>query len=606
MFKRIVTGILIFALAAFTLCGCSFFTHDYERDMQQEIATVKSYEIVNTVIEESDEVDADGNPIVESKDITFTTQKKTVYKQDLVEYVNSNASSLSQSFQGNPQGLYNYAVRMLVSVELVTNEVDALIASGKVKWGMSDQNAIRQSLYSIIDNTLLSLKNTILSERDQEQIVAGDNSTDTESSTTYPVKPEPTEEPDEDEEEDDTELWEPSRSMWPGINGSDDDRSLDREAMRRFIALIKSRVQSDFRLNKPERKWLKTNIENELKEIDNRIDTMGIEYVYPVLADYRYPMTDSPSKFGYIMYYLSGESLERSQKISAMQSNLSESVSVSYGEVANQFRATVGEQQKLYDADVSAYDTAINGTSTTVLYHPVVNYFYVKHILLPFSDDQTAALSAFKERADIKNLQEDEKNARVNDFRDRLADAIVCYPHKDGENDLTKPMSVDDVMSHVRSVMLPKESNVKSANDAFNDLIYLYNTDPGAFGNDKGYIVKYKLGDGESESYMQEFADAARYMFENLEVGQVYYKKVVTDYGVHIMYLSSEIKKGAVGLNDTTSPSGTETYYDLLEQPIRSDRENAAYQTWENNILSYNYNKYSSIYTDNFSDLWED
>ncbi len=605
MFKRIVTGILTFALAAFALCGCSFFTHDYERDMQQEIATVKSYEIVNTVLVETE--GENGENKVEAKDYTYTTKKKTVYKQDLIDYVNSNASSLAQNFQGDPKGLYNYAVRMLVSVELVTNEVDALIESDKVEWGIKEQNTIKQNLYSIIDNTLLSLKNTILDERDQEQIVTDGSSSDSENSTTFPVKPDPTDDADDDDDgKTDPEPWNPSRVKWPGINGTDDERSLDREAMRRFLALIESRVKDDFRLDKPERKWLKTKINNELKAIDNLIDTQGIEYVYPVIADYKYPMSESDGEFGYIMYYLSGESLERSQKISAMQTELSEGVDVSYGEVVDLYRATVAEQQKLYDADIAAYNTAINGSSTTVLYHPTVNYFYVKHILLPFSDEQTAALTEFKNRPDIKNLQEDEKNDRIEAFRADLVDAIVCYPHKDGENDLSKPMSVDEVMMHVRSVMLPKESSVKAANDAFNDLIYLYNTDPGAFGNDKGYIVKYKLDEGEEESYMQEFADASRYMFDNLEVGQVYYEKVVTDYGVHIMYFASEIKKGAVDLNATTSPSGTETYYDLLEQPIKSNRESAAYNTWENNILSYNYNKYSKIYTENFSDLWED
>lgn len=609
MFKRIVTGILTFAIAALALVGCSFFTHDYERDMQQEIATVKSYNIVNTVLEETDEKGEDGNNIVKSNEYTYTTKAKTIYKRDLVEYVNSNASSLSQSFSGNPQGLYNYAVRMLVNVELVTNEVDALIDCGKVKWGIEEQNSIKKSLYAIVDNTLVSLKNNILSERDQEQIKTDDStSSDTSSSTTYPVKPDPTDNAgDADiDNKTDPEPWEPSRGSWPGVNGNDDERSLDREAMRRFIALIESRVKDDFRLDKPDRAWLKNKINNEIKAIDRVIDTQGIEYVYPNIAQYSYPMNEYDGEFGFMMYYLSGESLERSQKISAMQSELSEGISVPYDEVADKYRTTLNEQQKLFDADVSAYDTAINGTSTTVLYHPVVNYFYVKHILLPFSDDQTAALTAFKNRSDIKNLQEDEKNARIEDYRARLADAIVCYPHKDGENDLTKPMSVDNVMDHVRSVMKAKESNKKAANDAFNNLIYLYNTDPGAFDNDKGYIVKYKLGEGESESYMQEFADAARYMFENLEVGQVYYEKVITDYGVHIMYLSSEVKKGAVGLNDTTSPSGTERYYDLLEQPIKSNRENAAYTTWESNILSYNYNKYSTVYTENFSDLWED
>lgn len=609
MFKRIVFSILAVVMAALTLCGCSFFRHDYERDMQQEIATVKSYSIENTLVDDKGEVVLDDNG--EAKVVEFTTEKKTVYKLDLVEYVNNNANNLSSSFGGDAKALYNYAATMLVNLELVTNEVDALIASNRIEWGLTEQNNVKKNIYGVIDNTIFQLKNTILTERGQEPVVGDDNNSDSSSSgssTTYPVKPDPEEDDIEidGEEKGDTEVWQPDRITWPGINGDNETRSLEREALRRFISLIESRVKDDFRLGKAQHGWLKKKIDNEMKAIDKLIDTQGIEYVYGVIGNYTYPMKESESEFGYLMYYLSGESLERSQKITSMQNYLSENVTVNYEEVSDKYASLVGEQRSNYTADIAAYDTAVNDSSTTVLYHANNNYFYVKHILLPFSDEQKSSLTAFKNSPEIKNLQEDEKNAKINEYRERLAESIVCYPHKDGEDDKTKPMSVDEVLAHIRSVMLPKQANIVSANDAFNDLIYLYNTDPGAFGNDKGYIVKYKLDEGEDETYMQEFADAARYMRDNIEVGHLYDEKVITDYGVHIMYLSSVNKPGAVGLFDKTSVSSNETYYDLLEKPIRTNRENAAYTNWENNILTYNYKKYSTVYTDAFSNLWED
>lgn len=596
MLKRILVTILTFTLAACMLLGCSFFSHDNERDMQQQVAVVKAYTITNTVL----------NDAGVGREYEYTTQKKIIYKQDLLEYVNSNYSSLASSFS-SAEELYKYCVRMLINTEIVTNEVDALIDCGVVKWGMTEQNEIRKSVYNIIDNTLFTLKNEILAERDMEQLtqIAEDTST---SSTTYPVKPDATEEDDDEYNQavdtEDTEVWMPERSSWPGVTGDSDSRSLDRQAMTRFIALIKSRVDGDFRLEKADRKWLKNKIDAELKAIDKLIDTQGIEAVYPKIGEYSYPMKDSTNEFGYIMYYLSGQNLERSQKITAMQDYLTDRVTVQYDEVVKSFNATLNEQRKEYDEDISAYDSAMS-SGNTILYHANSNYFYVKHILLPFSEEQTEALEDFEYRADIANLQEDEKKEKVEAFRDSLVESIVCYPHVDGEDDKTRPMTVDEVMAHVRSVMTPLAANVKRANEAFNDLIYLYNTDPGAFGNDKGYVVKYKLDDGERETYMQEFADAAREMRETLEVGQVYSKLVVTDYGVHIMYLSSVVNKGAVSINDATSPDGSQTYYDLLEEPIKNARESASYTEWQNNILTYNYNKYSKMYTDNFSDLWD-
>lgn len=594
MFKRIFVAILTFTLTASMLLGCSFFSHDNERDMQQEVAVVQAYTISDTVLDENGE----------GQQFDHETKEKIIYKRDLLEYVSNNSSSLSSSFSGDPEGMYKYAVRMLISVELVANEVDALIASDRVEWGIEQHNDIRRSLYNVVDNTILSLKNTILSERGQEQITEIEDNTES-TQTTYPVKPDAVDE-DDDTIEPETTEWKPDRVTWPGVSGNSDERSLAREAMTRFIALIKSRVDDDFRLLKPDRAWLKEKIDNEIKAIDKLIDEQGIEAVYPRIADYSYPMSESKSDFGYIMYYISGENLERAQKITAMQNYLTESVTVKYDEVVQSYTTTLNEQRSKFSADVSAYDTAMSDDSTTVLYHANNNYFYVKHILLPFSDDQTAALKEYKNRPDIKNLQEKEQNEKIEAYRDWLADSIVCYPHVNGENDTSKPMTVEQVMEHVRHVMTPLAGNVKAANDAFNDLIYLYNTDPGAFGNDKGYVVKYKLDDGEDEKYMKEFAVAARDMRDNIAVGQVYAKPVVTDYGIHIMYLSSVPQVGEVGLNDATSPNGEQTYYDLLEEPIKTARENAAYSDWQNQVFTYNYNKHSKQYTENFSDLWED
>ena len=162
MFKRIVIGILTFVLAALGLCGCSFFTHDTERDLQQKVAYVKPYTITNSVMEG----EGDDQQI---KVVEYATSGKTVYKRDLVEYVNNNASNLSQSFT-DPKAMYNYALSMLVNVELVTNEVDALIDCGKVEWTQAESNTVKKSIYSIIDNTLTSIKNEILSNRGQEEI----------------------------------------------------------------------------------------------------------------------------------------------------------------------------------------------------------------------------------------------------------------------------------------------------------------------------------------------------------------------------------------------------------------------------------------------------
>ncbi len=571
MLKRISLCIISMVMAATMLCGCSFFVHDTERDYRQVAATVGSYTINNSLVE----VDDDGETHVTPK--TYTTTEKTIYKRDLVEYVYNNASSLQQSFS-SAQAMYKYAIEMLVNLELVINEVDALIDAGIVEWGLTETNAVKKRIYSAIDSNLISIQNQILESRDKPQISTSGDS-DVSTDTTYPVKPD-----DEDDSEDvkDTEVWEPELSRYPGMHGDSERRSLEREAVNRFIALIKNRVKDDFRLTAED----KAKFAEDDERINEVIATQGIEMVYPILCDTHY------------MYYISGKALERSQKITQMQTYLTENSEVSDNDVIKSYTDTLNQQRSTYTNDISAYDTAMSDGSTTVLYHPNNNHFYVKHILLPFSDDQKAALADYKARLNVTKDQ-------IEEFRDRLVSGIVCYPHVAGEDDKTRPMSVAQVLDEIRAKMLPLEGNSERADLMFDDLIYKYNTDSGAFGNNKGYVVKYKLNADESEKYMQEFADGARYMRDNLEVGQVYYTPVVTDYGVHIMYFASTVEVGSVNLYDYTTPGKVETYFDVIKAPLTTSRENAAYSKWESNVLSYNLDKYATFYESRYKDLWE-
>ena len=343
-------------------------------------------------------------------------------------------------------------------------------------------------------------------------------------------------------------------------------------------------MEDDFRVTAEDKEKFAADDER----INEIINTQGVPYVYPILGDTHY------------VYYISGKQLERSQKFTELQSYLTDSVEVTDADVQKSFTETLNSQKASYDADIAAYNTAMSG-STTVLYHPEVNHFYVKHILLPFSDKQKADLEAYKKRLNVTKDQ-------VEAYRAALVDGIVCYPHLYGEDDKSRPMTVSDVMNAIKSEMRPLETtgNVKAADTAFDDLIYLYNTDTGAFGNNKGYVVKYKLDSGESETYMQEFADAARKMRDTLDVGQVLYENVVTDYGVHIMYLASIPKAGKVDINDYTTPGELQTYYDLIKKPLQSSLETEVYQRWEAQAIKANYDAHATVYEKRYKNLWED
>ncbi|MCH5162185.1 MAG: hypothetical protein J1G38_01695 [Clostridiales bacterium] len=563
MFKRFIIGILSIVMAAAVLTGCTFFDHNYDRDYRQVVAVVKSYEIENLV-----GVDEDGNNITS----TYKTAKRTIYKRDLVEYINSNQTSLSQQYN-TAKSLVNHAIEMLIDTELVINEVDALIDAGLIEWGQAQENTVKQRIYGVIDGSIISIQNELLESRNKPTIDTDLDALNEE--TTYPVKP--AEKVDDDDDEVEPEPWKPDLSSYPGLFGDSDERSLGRQAMREFISLLKNRVKDDFRLTKED----KAKFKEDDKKIDEIIDTQGISYVYGMIGDTHY------------MYYISGKNIERSVKINEMQTYLTDAIEVEENEVVDRYQKLLNGQKSTYDADVSLFESAMSGGSTTILYYPNPDYFYVKHILLPFSDEQKAAFDQYKENATDEQIEA---------YRARMVDNIVCYPHVAGEDDKLHPMTVNEVLNEIKATMLPLESNVMLADAAFDDLIYKYNTDPGAFGNNKGYVVK---NSESGNNYMQEFTDGALYMRKELEVGQVYYEPVITDYGVHIMYFASTTKTGEVGLNDYTTPGKLETYYDIIEDSIHSTKAQVRYSAWERTVLTTNYKKQSVRYEDRYSDLWK-
>lgn len=576
MKKKFIAAIAATAIASSVLTGCTFFTHDYEADYQRIAAHIQSYDITVNVPENPD----DENSTLVKR--TFTTEATDIYKQDLVNYLNNNYSSLQGSFSTG-EALINYCIQALCYSQIVINEADALIEYGLIDWYdgtngyYTQSNSIKQSVYTTIDNSLFSIMNEILDLRGEEQITQP--SAGEEGSTTFPEKPVET---DEDVVVEDTEEWVPSLVRWPGMVGDAYERSLGRESVRRLITTLKENVADDFRVTEEDKKLFKEDDE----KINQVIDTKGIEYVYPMLGETHY------------MYYLSGKNIERNLKITLMQEYIEDSVTVTSDEVLAEYERLLTEQVQSYTADISNYYTAAAANST-IYYVPDQNYFYVKHILLPFSSEQTASLTAFK-------ALNGKTTAEIESYRADLANSIVAYKHVNGENDTANPYTVDQVMNIIKSRMLPLSGHAREADRAFDDLMYDFTTDTAIFNNAIGYPVRYKLGDGDTETYMQEFADASRelydgYMAGTVKIGDVLYKKVVTDYGVHILYLSSVpnvTTEGGVGLYSYTTAGETATYYEAIEESLITTKTASTFNLWQSERSTYYENTGKIVYNE--------
>jgi len=464
-------------------------------------------------------------------------------------------------------------------MELLLIEADIRLESGEIAWTMSDIEAVKHSVYANIDTDLFSIYNQILGERD-EPLMKNPETSDI--STTYPLF-----ENDygvqEDEEIEyytgtlgqyhdewylDTDWYIEDSSKYankyPGYHGSINEKSLGREAMKRLITVYVANGEALLNLTDAEEKAIKEDIK-KIEEIEKE---QGVEYVYPMLGRTT------------LIKKLYGEGFIKEKKVEMLEKMITDGITASKEEVTQKYNNKLDAQKLLYDSNISKYHEAITGDEEPlVLYNPEDHYVYVKHILLPFTEEKQTELR------DLEGFVSDEKYQRA------LQEAVsqtVAYPHIDGEDDTNRPMTVEQVYNEVRAALAPLASSPYAAERKMNELIYKYNTDPGIFANDLGYAVKYKLDEGEEETYMVAFAEGAReFRDKNYKVGQLLDHYVITSYGVHIMYYAGNTEQKVKGIDDYQTAGQYKKIYDLLEEEVITDKSQSVFNTWQDTRIYY-------------------
>ena len=94
---------------------------------------------------------------------------------------------------------------------------------------------------------------------------------------------------------------------------------------------------------------------------------------------------------------------------------------------------------------------------------------------------------------------------------------------------------------------------------------------------------------------MEEFSRAAAELYRNRVEGAIS-DYAVTDYGVHILYLSKIPKAGEIiGINDTLSYGATETLFEKIYDSKLSERINQRFTVWQNQNISSKQNDSSQV-----------
>lgn len=628
MIKKIVTAILSVIMCFSVFTGCTLWEYNGEKDMQQVVATI--------------------DPIEYSEDgkVLFKSEKKEVYKYDLVSQINNYAESYISYYGYSLEDTVKLLLNRLVTSELLQIEAERLMALGKIDWTQKQENAKMRYIYNAIDSQLATARKNILSNfGDDSSLSFGEESSD--ASTTYPTPPaedgekidysdydldewgniryEKKQKKDEngnlvfdgetpvyeqeqavdargnlmfdddgnpimkDKEVPIYKQWAPDRSRWPGYYGTDDERSLDRNAMYSVINTLKSSVKNDFRATKED----KAKFDDAARQIDKVINEEGIEKVYPMLGG------------TYYLEYLVGKSARQSIMLDLLQDYIVDTATVTEDEVLRTYNTQLTAQINAYKDNQDAFQTAVSGSNSNIplLYLRDNSYFFVKHILLPFSDAQTAYLKKYQ--SDPKTAGKDYTLIRDGQM---VAETVV-YEHVDGEDDKSNPKTVEEVFNEVYTAMYALRNDPRLAERKFDELIYKYNTDPGAFGHGKMYAVKDNDYENEQYSgYMKEFYFGAMELHDDYKVGDVLPKFVVTDYGVHIMYYAMEFEPGYIRkLDDYLTPGAYEKVRDAFESTIKNTKEESAFNSWANDRITYYQNNEKVVhkYEKRYKDLWK-
>lgn len=587
MRKKLISLILGVIVFCSLFAGCALIEHNDVKDARQVVATVDAIE-----------------------DGSFKSAKKNIYKSDLISMLNQYGQSYMQNYNLTLEQTVDRLLDELITRELLLVEADRLLAQGKIQWTQKEENQKLEYIYSSLDNLISSFRNEILSDRGESSSSSSDEE-NSDSETTYPTPDAETTEDDykyyqfdkdgnpiyeEDKFDKDGNplpkyiVWAPEESSYPCLWGDEDKKSLDREAVNRVLLRLKDLVDDDFKVTKEDKKLF----EQDDKEIENVRNTKGIEAVYPMLGKTHY------------LEYIVGTSARQSIMLSLLQEYITEDVTVTDDEVTDAYNSEVRNQYDSYRDNQSAYQTAVTDGKTTILYQRDDSYFWVKHILLPFSD---------KQKADFEALKKDPANAGKDftEIRDtQMVNEAVVYPHVDGEDDKSHPMKIKDVYNEVIAKMSPVAGNAYEAERTFDELIYKYSTDPGSFGYGKLYAVKRNDDTGHS-GYMEEFYDGAMELYNNPEykVGSVLPKYVVTDYGVHIMYFAMEATPGKIlQLDDFTTPGRYEStkIRKTFEDTIKTAKENSAFDTWSAERIRYYQDNEKVVhrFRKRFKSLYED
>ncbi|MEG1791867.1 MAG: hypothetical protein RR033_06355 [Clostridia bacterium] len=504
---KLLAIVLVMVMVVTFLTGCDIITKNEERDFSQVVAKV-NYNGLSAVVTKAE--------LYESYN-SYGYYYTTYYGYTIAETVDLLVESLA-----NRQLLLMYAKSEMANKKGVSinSDIVTLLTDAEADAAVKDTNKTMQSWY---DNIIKEL---------QAEFDAANP-------------------PKEDDKEDDKEEDKKDELVPRPVRPKD--------------------AEPEFDANAPV-------TEKTKKFFDEGYDHGDSKFMIKALAQLKKEIADSYRSYD---YYLARQ--HETQLLQSWQRTLSEGYVPSDELVAAEYNDYITKNKETFASDKNAsYPTSITDNIGGTVYHPVKGYGYVYNILLKFSDKQTADLKAMKDSGTIsaENLKkyraELAKQIKVNVSNPKYDPEYKCEEceaaKKDDKVVCTKPecpakpfIRKDVPASTILDEIFTSFNNIKTGVGDFANLtefqkitamreeaikwVYAVNDDGGMYkaetsnglaGGGNGYLIN---PEGEKSTYVEEFTKLGRDMIKlGLGTfstdGTVDGMYCVTDFGIHIMYVS--------------------------------------------------------------------
>lgn len=297
-----------------------------------------------------------------------------------------------------------------------------------------------------------------------------------------------------------------------------------------------------------------------------------------------------------------------SKTISKMQDYISYTTTLSkitVDDVLNKYKSMILSDMTKYSIDDSKLSDDMTSSYSSVNYVPNDDYFFVTHVLLQFSNEQKTEYSNLKSQKEKGEISETYYNQQL----DALVKQIVAV-EKDADGKVVEDShkTSEQVLSEIQSVLASATTDAQK-DQAFKEMIYKYNQDPGALNSEYLYVI------GKNASKMVEsFTEASRKLDEDGIYGAIS-GFVPSEHGVHIIYYAGKVKNAFNFANaddvkfveediktlsqTLLNPMHNKTLFDKVYESI-SISESSVNQASYINILKQNLKitKYKNAYKD--------